>query len=641
MNRRQVITTLLVWGTLIVASLVAAQLLAYLVNASPLRTTLPYTTFRTHIEAGRVASVTLRGRNVEGKFREPVFVIDSQGTERQYSEFVTLLPDLPDESLLPLLREKGVEVVVHSDLGMSWLNVLLNALPFVFMLILLYTLWSGMRRGGQDALAFGRSRARRYVPEHTRVTFDDVAGAEGAKAELREIVDFLKHPDKFQRLGAEIPRGVLLLGPPGTGKTLLARAVAGEAEVPFFSITGSEFVEMFVGVGASRVRDLFREAKANSPSIIFVDEIDSIGRQRGLGTTGAHEEREQTLNQLLAEMDGFEPNQEVVVMAATNRPDVLDPALLRPGRFDRRVVVDLPSLKEREAILKLHGRSKPLASDVDLAQVARGTPGFSGADLANLLNEAALLAGRAGKNRIHADDLDRARDKVMMGLERGSLIITEEEKWGLAYHEAGHALVALTLPDADPLHKVSIVPRGHALGVTQQLPQEEKHVYSRDYLDGKLAVLMGGRAAEDLVLGTPTSGAENDLKEATRLARRMVLDWGMSTALGHLALNTRPDTDFLDSDPLRRREYSEVTAHEVDREVRRVLDEAYERAKSILISHRPALDRIAQELTLREVLSGDEVASLLGDNPQPPPVARRTRFMISGTATRPVEPQPA
>ncbi len=640
MNRRQMIITLAVWGVLIVSSLAAAQFLARLVELNVQRAELSYSAFRAHVDAGRVERVALIGRRVEGTLREPLAVANSQGKKQQYREFATLLPDLSDDTLLPLLHAKGVEVEVRDSPGLGLVSVMLNALPFVFMLILLYGLWSGMRRGGHDVLAFGRSQARRYVPEHTRVTFDDVAGAEGAKGELREIVDFLKHPDKFQRLGAEIPRGVLLLGPPGTGKTLLARAVAGEAGVPFFSITGSEFVEMFVGVGASRVRDLFREAKANSPSIIFVDEIDSIGRQRGLGMTGAHEEREQTLNQLLAEMDGFEPNQEVVVMAATNRPDVLDPALLRPGRFDRRVVVDLPSLKEREAILKLHSRGKPLAPDVDLAQIARGTPGFSGADLANLLNEAALLAGRAGKSRIQAEDLDQARDKVMMGLERGSLIITEEEKRGLAYHEAGHALVALSLPQADPIHKVSIVPRGHALGVTQQLPQEEKHVYSRDYLDDKLAVLMGGRAAEDLILGAPTSGAENDLKEATRLARRMVLDWGMSAALGHLALNTRPDMDYLDPELGRRREYSEVTAHEVDREVRRVLDEAYERAGSILRSHRAVLDGIAQALTQREVLSGDEVSKLVAGILQPP-AARWPRSMSHTTPVRTGEVQPA
>jgi len=578
------------------------------------RVVLPYSTFRDELRMGHVVRVVITGQQIQGELSQPIQGKTAEGRSTTSRFFTTIMPDLPDLTLIPELQAYDVEIVARrsSPVTTTWLPTVLSLIPIALLLLIGYLLLGRTQRGGPDILRFGRSGARMYTPETTRVTFDDVAGAEGPKAELREIVEFLKDPAKFQRLGAEIPRGVLLIGPPGTGKTLLARAVAGEAGVPFFSITGSEFVEMFVGVGASRVRDLFRQAKAHSPCIIFVDEIDAIGRQRGVaGLTSAHEEREQTLNQLLAEMDGFEPNEGVIVLAATNRPDVLDPALLRPGRFDRRVVVDLPTLSEREAILKLHARGKPLGSDVDLHTIARGTPGFSGADLENLLNEAALLAARAGKNRIEREDLERARDKVMMGLERRSLIISPEERCCMAYHEAGHAVVAAVLPHADPLHKVTIVPRGRALGLTQQLPAEEMHLYTREYLHDKLAVLMGGRAAEELALDTATSGAENDLKEATRLARRMVLDWGLAEELGHQALHTAPEDLYLGDGFRRPPEYSQVTAEQVDQAVRRILDEAYERAREVLEVERAGLDAVAEALMEREVLSGEEVAEIL------------------------------
>jgi cell division protease FtsH len=450
-----------------------------------------------------------------------------------------------------------------------------------------------------------------YDRAQEHITFDDVAGARGAKNELVEVIEFLRDPAKFEKLGGEIPKGVLLVGPPGTGKTLLARAVAGEADVPFFSITGSDFMEMFVGVGASRVRDLFEEAKKASPAIIFIDELDSIGRRRGAGLGGGHDEREQTLNQLLSEMDGFEPNLDVIIMAATNRPDILDPALLRPGRFDRRITVDLPTLKDREEILKIHSRNKPLDSGVDLERIARGTPGFSGADLENLLNEAALLAARKGKNVIQMDDIEDARDKIVLGLERGNLTLSEEECRLLAYHEGGHAVVAAFTPHADPIHKVTIVPRGMAMGVTQQLPEKEKYIYSREYILDRLAVMMGGRAAEELVLDTSTSGAENDLKQATHLARKMILDWGMSEKFKQVAYGGQREQVFLGEEITQRREYSETTAHEVDKETRKILSEAYEHAQDVLSEHRDGLDRLVEVLLEDEVVSGDRVLEIL------------------------------
>jgi cell division protease FtsH len=538
-------------------------------------------------------------------------MIEEDGTVT-YTDFVTYLPSFGDDELLPLLERENVEIEARPERGISWVSVALNLLPLALTMGLFYFLFSRMRAGGQSIMSFGRSQAKRYQRRQEQTTFDDVAGAQGAKTELQEIIGFLKDPAHFQRLGGEMPKGVLLVGPPGTGKTLLARAVAGEADVPFFSITGSEFMEMFVGVGASRVRNLFDEAKNAAPSIVFIDELDSIGRRRGAGLGGGHDEREQTLNQLLSELDGFEPNESVIVMAATNRPDILDSALLRPGRFDRQIIVDLPTMQDRLEILRIHTRDKPLAEDVDLERVARGTPGFSGADLENLLNEAALLAARKDKEAVESEDIEQARDKVLMGLERENLALTDEECRMLAYHEAGHAVIAAILPDADPIHKVTIVPRGQAMGVTQQLPERDKYIYSREYMLDRLAVMMGGRAAERLILGTSTSGAADDLKQATRLARKMVVDWGMSDRLGHLAWSGEQEEVFLGQEIARRRDYSDMTAREIDEEVKSIVDSAYERAVSTLEAHRGELKRVADALAEKEELSGDEVLKLVG-----------------------------
>jgi len=570
-----------------------------------------YSEFREQVRLGNVASVQVSGDEVRGVLREPAEMDVGDGRTIEYVEFVTFVPSFGDEQLLTLLTEHDVRIVTEPEGGSALLPILLNVLPLVLFGAVIFFLFRRTQSQGQSLFSMGESRARLYSSDvHT--TFDDVAGSEQAKAELREVIQFLKEPEKFRKVGAEVPKGVLLVGPPGTGKTLLARAVAGEAQVPFFSITGSDFMEMFVGVGASRVRKLFDQAKRNAPSIVFIDELDSIGRRRGAGLGGGHDEREQTLNQLLSEMDGFEPNRGIILMAATNRPDILDPALLRPGRFDRRIAVELPTVRERLAILKIHARNKPLADDVDLDLVARGTPGFSGADLENLLNEAALLAARDGRDVVHAADVDNAKDKALLGLERGDLALTDKEMRLLAYHEGGHAVVAAALPNADPIHKVTIVPRGRAMGVTQQLPERDRYVYPWEYMLDRLAVMMGGRAAEEVALGTATSGAENDLKEATRLARKMVLDWGVTDRVGHVALGGDGEYVFLGEEIARGRDYSEATAREVDLEVRRILDQAHERAVETLREHRDALDRIAESLLDKEEMSGDEVLNLLG-----------------------------
>src|SRR5690554_3527591 len=571
-----------------------------------------YSSFREQLEAGNIVSVTVSGEEIMGRFAEPVAKEMATGEMTEVTEFVTYVPSVGDDELMPLLVEQGVEVTTEPVGGFPWAVILLNALPLLLLLGLGYMFLSRSSRQGQSLFNMGQNRAKLYHRSQEATTFDDVAGAYGAKTELEEVIQFLKSPGRFERLGGEIPRGVLLVGPPGTGKTLLARAVAGEAGVPFFSISGSDFMEMFVSVGASRVRELFNDAKKVSPSIIFIDELDSIGRRRGAGVGGGHDEREQTLNQLLSEMDGFEPNENVIVMAATNRPDILDPALLRPGRFDRQITVDLPTAKSREEILAIHARNKPLADDVDLAKIARGTPGFSGADLRNLLNEAALLAAREGKSEIYSADIDEARDKVMMGLERENLALTDEELKLLAYHEAGHALVAAVIPEADPIHKVTIVPRGRAMGVTQTLPDRDKYVYSRDYMLDRMAVMMGGRAAENLVIGTPTSGAENDLKQATKWARKMVLDWGMSDRIGQVALGGDDRQVFLGEELGQWREFSELTAREIDEEVRVLTEEAYQRAYGILEERRHALDGIAEALLKHEEISGEMVLEIVG-----------------------------
>jgi len=497
-----------------------------------------------------------------------------------------------------------------------------------------------MQSGGNKALSFGKSKARLSSSQAKKVTFKDVAGVDEAKEELGEIIEFLKEPQRFQKLGGKIPKGVLLMGPPGTGKTLLARAISGEANVPFFSISGSDFVEMFVGVGASRVRDLFEQGKKNAPCIIFIDEIDAVGRHRGAGLGGGHDEREQTLNQLLVEMDGFESNEGVILIAATNRPDVLDPALLRPGRFDRRVVVPRPDVKGREEILRVHSRKVPLADDVDLAVLARGSPGFSGADLANLVNEAALAAARQSKKLVLMEDFEGAKDKVLMGSERRSLIISEKEKRLTAYHEAGHALVAFSMPHADPVHKVTIIPRGMALGVTQQLPIDDRHNYTRDYLESMLSVMMGGRVAEEMFMSVLTTGAGDDLEKATDMARKMICEWGMSEQLGPLTYGKKEEQIFLGREIAQHQDYSESTAVIIDQEVKREVLQAYERAREVLRENRDALIRVAEALLEYEVLDGDEVAALVKGQDVAALVAgkRERRTRANTAASEPIRP---
>ena len=595
------------------------------------RTRISYSEFREQVHAGNVSRVTVVGQQIDGQLTETVELTTEGGEAVTYDAFTTYLPSFGDDELLSLLEAQGVEVETQPESNFSLLDLLINFLPLVVVIGFGYLLLSQMRSRGQDAFSIfsmRESQAELYDRRKERTTFEDVAGLEGPKTELREIIAFLKQPDRFQRLGGEIPTGVLLVGPPGTGKTLLARAVAGEAEVPFFSITGSNFMEMFVGVGASRVRDLFDEAKEASPSIVFIDELDSIGRRRGAGLGGGHDEREQTLNQLLAEMDGFEPHEDVIVVGATNRPDILDQALLRPGRFDRRITVDLPTLRDREKILEIHARDKVLSEDVDLERVARGTPGFSGADLENLLNEAALLAARQDKDAVEQDDIEEARDKVMMGLERESVALTDEECELLAYHEAGHAVLAAVLPYSDPIHKVTIVPRGRAMGVTQQLPERDRYIYRREFMLDRLAVMMGGRASEEVVLDTHTSGAANDLRQATQLAREMVLSWGMGEKLGHMAFGGRQEQVFLGEEIAQRREYSEHTAREVDEEIRVILDRAYDHAVSTLKEHRDALDRLADALLEHEEISGEEVVKIVGVERKP------QRSVLEGRSTR-------
>jgi len=540
-------------------------------------------------------------------------VRDEDGPQARYDHF-TYNPGYDD--LVKDLRENNVIIKVEKPTDGRMLTALLSWAPLLILVGLWFVFFRQMQAGGTKAMSFGKSKAKLLTPDQKKVTFEDVAGVPEAKDELEEIINFLKDPKKFQRLGGKIPKGVLLMGSPGTGKTLLARAVAGEADVPFFSISGSDFVEMFVGVGASRVRDLFEQGKKSAPCIIFIDEIDAVGRHRGAGLGGGHDEREQTLNQLLVEMDGFEANDGVILIAATNRPDVLDPALLRPGRFDRRIVVNPPDVKGREGILKVHTSEIPLASDVELPVIARSTPGFSGADLANLVNEAALRAAGFNKMKVDMVDFEFAKDKVMMGSERRSLAMSEEEKRTTAYHEAGHALVAVLVPEADPLHKVTIIPRGMALGLTQQLPLEDRYTYSRAYLDANLRVLMGGRLAEELVFGSEnmTTGAGNDLERATELARKMVCEWGMSAKMGPLTFGKQEQNIFLGKEFARHQDFSESTSVAIDEEIRRMITEAYDNASTILDEHRDALEAIAVGLLEVEVLDGEEIYALIAEH---------------------------
>ncbi len=573
---------------------------------------ISYSTFRQELQSGNVEQVTVTGQEIEGALRNPAMRVTPQQDSVTYTEFVTHVPSFGDDDLMQTLEEQDVEVVTRPESDFNWWLIMLMGLPFILFLLLGYAFFSRMQSQGQSLFSINKSRAKLYDREQATTTFDDVAGAEGAKEELEEIVAYLSRPEAIEELGGKVPKGVLLIGPPGTGKTLLARAVAGEAGVPFFSITGSDFMEMFVGVGASRVRDLFKDAKESAPSIIFIDELDSIGRRRGAGLGGGHDEREQTLNQLLSELDGFEPAENVIVMAATNRPDILDPALLRPGRFDRRVTVDLPTQRDRLAILRIHARKKPLSDDVALENVARGTPGFSGADLENLLNESALLAAREQVHQIESRHVSEAIDKIMMGLERKGLKLTDDERRMLAYHEAGHALVAAVLEHADPVHKVTIIPRGRAMGVTQQLPERERYIYKKEYMLDRLALMMGGRAAEDLIFNTSTSGAENDLKQVIQLARRMVLDWGMSDRFRNIAFGGEPQQMFLGDQISQKREYSEDTARDVDTEIEKIIETAYQRAVDTLQKYSRELDAIADRLLEREEMPGDEVLAILG-----------------------------
>ncbi|NSW75941.1 MAG: ATP-dependent metallopeptidase FtsH/Yme1/Tma family protein [Candidatus Atribacteria bacterium] len=558
-----------------------------------------YSQFLDAVQRGVVERVIMADQSVAGEMRDG-------------SRFTTYVPNDPD--LIKILREKNVEIEVKPPAEPSWwARVLSSLFPTILLIVVWIFLLQQLQGGGSKVTSFVKSRAKMVDPEKVKITFEDVAGIEEVKEELKEVVDFLKNPRKFQKTGARIPRGVLLYGPPGTGKTLLAKAIAGEAGVPFFSISGSDFVEMFVGVGAARVRDLFATAKRNAPCIVFVDELDAVGRHRGAGLGGGHDEREQTLNQLLVEMDGFDPNQGVILIAATNRPDILDPALLRPGRFDRRIAVPQPDVVGREAILKVHVRGKPLGKDVDLKVLARRTPGFVGSDLANLVNEAALLAARKGKSVIEMEEFEEAIDKVIAGPERKHVIISDREKKIIAYHEAGHALVARVLPNSDPVHKISIIPRGGvALGYTLQLPTEDRYLMSKQELLSRLTILLGGRVAEEIIFKDVTTGAHDDLKKATEIAREMVCEYGMSEILGPLTLGRKHKEVFLGRDIAEDRNYSEEIAYAIDKEVRAIIDQAYEQAKDIILKHREKLDALATKLIEKEVLNREEIDEVLG-----------------------------
>src|SRR6202049_289571 len=618
------IKTVLFWAVIVVSAFLLWQVVKTGNNAQKEKE-IGFSEFLSDVDQGNVRDVMFIGQEVKGKFKND-------------SPFHTIVPaNYPD--MYKKLTEKNVPYGFKDISNGTWPSWILNLLPLVLLGALWFFMIQQMQTGGNKALSFGKSRARLLSMQQKKVTFKDVAGVEEAKEELREIIEFLREPQKFQKLGGRIPKGVLLVGPPGTGKTLLARGIAGEANVPFFSISGSDFVEMFVGVGASRVRDLFEQGKKNAPCIISIDEIDAVGRHRGAGLGGGHDEREQTLNALLVEMDGFECNEGVILIAATNRPDVLDPALLRPGRFDRRVVVPRPDIKGREEILRVHTRKVPISEDVDLSVIARGTPGFSGADLANLVNEAALWAARQNRKLVFMADFEMSKDQVLMGVERKSMILSEEEKKNTAYHEAGHGLVAAKTAGADPLHKVTIIPRGMALGLTMQLPIDDKHTYTKDYLIGTLTVLMGGRTAEEIFLGHITTGAGNDIERATDIARKMVCDWGMSE-LGPLAFGKKEEAIFLGREIAQHRDYSEDTAIHIDGEVRKIVTRSYETARNILEGNKETLERIAQALLEREVLDAVELKLLMEGKPLP----EKTKSAPPIPPTQPlpgVEPKPA
>ncbi len=601
--------SLLFWMALVVVGVVIWNVSTKLQQN---QTPLSFSEFMASVEAGNIEKVEITGQEIKG-------------TNKSQESFHTYAPD-QYEGLANKLIDRGVVVLAKERTISPWASLLYNWAPFLLLIGFWIFFMRQMQSGGNKALSFGKSKAKLSSSTQKKVTFKDVAGVDEAKEELQEIIEFLKEPQKFQKLGGRIPKGVLLMGPPGTGKTLLARAVAGEANVPFFSISGSDFVEMFVGVGASRVRDLFEQGKKNAPCIVFIDEIDAVGRHRGAGLGGGHDEREQTLNQLLVEMDGFETNEGVILVAATNRPDVLDPALLRPGRFDRRIVVNRPDVKGREGILAVHTRKIPMADDVEIPVLARGSAGFSGADLANLVNEAALNAARFNQKVVRMYDFEYAKDKVLMGAERRSMIITDAEKRVTAVHEAGHALVAVLLPDADPIHKVTIIPRGMALGLTQQLPTDEKHNYSRDYLNTQIAILLGGRIAEEITMDSLTTGAGNDLERATEMARRMVCEWGMSDAMGPLTFGKKEEQIFLGREIAQHQDYSEDTALKIDHEVKRFVTDAYRRSHELLSANKDTLVRLADALLAREVLDAEQIHRITAGLPleDAQPVAART-----------------
>jgi cell division protease FtsH len=587
---------------------------------------ISFSQFMQDAQASKVSDVTVVNNEVRGHY------------SADKEAFHTIVPaNYPD--MFKILQDNHVSITVKDTQGNSWLPILINFSPIIIIGALWFFMLRQMQSGGNKALSFGKSRARLLSMQQKKITFKDVAGVDEAKEELKEIIEFLREAQKFQKLGGRIPKGVLLVGPPGTGKTLLARAVAGEANVPFFSISGSDFVEMFVGVGASRVRDLFEQGKKNAPCIIFIDEIDAVGRHRGAGLGGGHDEREQTLNQLLVEMDGFESNDGVILVAATNRPDVLDPALLRPGRFDRRVVVGRPDVRGREEVLRVHAKKVPLADDVDLRVLARGTPGFSGADLANMVNEAALNAARANRKSVLQFDFELAKDKVMMGAERKSMLLTEEDKRDTAYHESGHVLVAAMRDHADPLHKVTIIPRGMALGVTMQLPEDDKHTVTKDYLDTQLAILMGGRCAEEIFMSRKTTGAGNDIERATDLARKMVCEYGMSR-MGPLTFGKKEEQIFLGREIAQHRDFSEETARQIDAEVRSLVDDAYKSAYSILENNKSAMHRMAQALLDRETLDADEIRTIIEGMDLPPLTLSGGPGAPTGDVQHVIKPEP-
>lgn len=610
------------WGAVIVAAVIVMQVFR---GSSETYTEIPFKEYSNLLnQPENIASVQIvksdqSNYTFKAQLRKPTNV-QIDGKTVSIKAFSVFMPEPVIKSQEEIWQAKGLDYTFVKESN-EWVNILIGFLPWVLIIaiwVIIMRRMQGQGGGSRGIFSFGKSKAKLITPSNKRVTFKDVAGADEAKMELQEIIEFLKEPTKFQKLGGKIPRGVLLLGPPGTGKTLLARAVAGEAGVPFFTISGADFVEMFVGVGASRVRDLFDQGKKNAPCIIFIDEIDAVGRHRGAGLGGGHDEREQTLNALLVEMDGFEQNSGVIIIAATNRPDVLDPALMRPGRFDRQVVVDRPDVKGREGILKVHTRNIPLGDDVNLEVLAKGTPGLAGAELANLVNEAALLGARKNKKKVDMIDFEEAKDKVMMGMERKSLIISEEEKKTTAYHEIGHVLVARMTPEADPVHKVTIIPRGRALGVTSYLPIDEKHTYSKEYLEAMITYALGGRAAEKLIFNHYTTGAGNDIEKASNIARKMVCEWGMSDKLGPLAYGAKEEEIFLGREIQKHRDYSEKTAVEIDDEIRSIVTSAFDRAVKILSDNIDILHRLSEELLEREILDSDEIERIIKGENLPP-----------------------